>query len=689
MKLKYIIIAILVFGGVLTSCKDYLNVPPMNILQDKDLMSSENGMAIYLSRMYSQMPFEDFKYSPQRQFFDDYQVAPGTVEGSSVGRNGSQAMVNEGWVRGGAYWTRAYQLIRDANWLLEVLPTYKDNFSASLYNHYIGEAYFARGFVIYALAKRYGGVPLVKEVLKYPENTAEALEVPRSTEEETWNQVLSDLDSATVHLSATSPKRGYSNKYVALSFKSEAMLFAGSVAKYNRITGFGQKTGVRVIGFDPATSAAASKKYFMEAYTAAREVMKSGKYSLYTKKWAAGDKAAQYQNMVDMFTDITSSENIYIKEYKYPDMPHGYDIYNSAAQFAPGNGAFNSPTLDLVELYDGIDKNPDGTIKVFDKPDKNDPNRKYILFDNITDIFKNAEPRLRAFVMLPGDLFKGQVIDLRKGVFTGDVVNGISPLLSYNGRVDYSLPTGGRYQTTDAYKGIGKFTKKALYLDASRSSHEIVTLLDGSKMNASGACGPFSNDQYGSLTGFSIRKALNPNIPYENILVEAHSDQHCILMRYAEVLLNVAEAASELMLAGETTVNNESLSGIAYSAISDIRIRAGADQLVSAADLNGQAGLLLIRKERRKELPFENKILWDIRRWRTQHSDILNGSTQSDGAYYRGLYPFYSTVAKKFFFDARFEEFTHKFTLRENQYYFAIPGSEVSKSPVIDQQPGL
>lgn len=35
-----------------------------------------------------------------------------------------------------------------------------------------------------------------------------------------------------------SPKSGYSNKYVALAFKSEAMLYAGSVAKYNEtVTG--------------------------------------------------------------------------------------------------------------------------------------------------------------------------------------------------------------------------------------------------------------------------------------------------------------------------------------------------------------------------------------------------------------------------------------------------------------------
>jgi hypothetical protein len=59
------------------------------------------------------------------------------------------------------------------------------------------------------------------------------LEVPRSTEKETWDQVLADFDSADSLLLPKSPKTGYANKFVALSFKSEAMLYAGCVAKYN------------------------------------------------------------------------------------------------------------------------------------------------------------------------------------------------------------------------------------------------------------------------------------------------------------------------------------------------------------------------------------------------------------------------------------------------------------------------
>lgn len=684
MKSTYILLTFFLLSGILVSCKkDFLDIPPKNIVQDKDLFSNEAGMTVYLSRMYSQMPFEDFKYSPARQFFDDWLVTPGANEGSSLGRDAGTAMTAEGTARNGPYWGRAFNLLRDANYLLETLPEYQSNFDESGYNHFIGEAYFARAMVFYALAKRYGGVPLITSVLRYPDKAAEELDIPRSTEEETWNQVLSDFDSAAANLSTESPKRGYANKYVAWGFKSEAMLFAGSVAKYNRITGFGDKTNVRVIGFDPNTAAEASKKYFKEAYAAAREVMKSGIYSLYKKKWSATDKEAQYQNMVDLFFDNSSPENIYIKEYKYPDLVHGYDAYNIPRQLMGGNGysAGNAPTLDFVELFDGFDKNPDGTIKVFDN------DGKYLLFDKVTDLFANAEPRLKAYVILPGEVFKGEEIEIRRGIFTGDATNGISPLKVVNGGApDYALSGPSNYNQVDAYTAKGAFAgNKSLFLSQNSTTHETVTLPNGVTMNAAGKSGPFTSDQTGAITGFSVRKWLNPNMP-QSLVLEARSEQYFILMRYAEILLNAAEAAVELTLAGESVPDGDNLEQIATDAIRDIRERAGADPLTGP--VSGQTGLDIVRRERKKELAFEHKILWDIRRWRTQHSEVLNGFTQSDGAYYRGLFPFYSSTTGKYFFDASLDEGRRRFRLTEQEYYLMIPGDEVSKSPVIDQQPG-
>src|SRR6476659_6634384 len=126
MKLKYYLFIVLAFSSGLISCKKSLDIAPMNVVQDKDLFSSPAGMSIYLARMYSQMPFEDFKYSPARQFFDDWLVAPGANEGSSLSRDAGTAMTSEGYGRlQRPFWEQvAFNLLRDANRLLATLPAY-------------------------------------------------------------------------------------------------------------------------------------------------------------------------------------------------------------------------------------------------------------------------------------------------------------------------------------------------------------------------------------------------------------------------------------------------------------------------------------------------------------------------------------------------------------------------------------
>ena len=310
-------IYILFLIGLLTisSCAE-LDVPPPNVVSDETLFASESGMRTYLARMYSRMPFEDFKYTAQWGFnYNGWLNATGiSGTGEALNRDGiCRAFTGEDT----PYWGQAFTLLRDANYLLETLPDYQSSFGEVTYNHYLGEAYFARAMVFSSMAKRFGGVPLVTRV--YESDDPEA-DIPRSSEEETWDQVLADFDKAAELLQPISPEVGYSNKYVALSYKSEAMLYAGSVAKYNetvsgRLTGFGQKTGVRVIGFAEDSWQDASKRYFTEAYKAANEVINSGMYSLYRDKWQENSKDAQYQNMVAMFSDPASKENILVKEY--------------------------------------------------------------------------------------------------------------------------------------------------------------------------------------------------------------------------------------------------------------------------------------------------------------------------------------------------------------------------------------
>lgn len=684
--MKKILFSALLGACLLTSCQN-MDIPPKNIVTSDDLLSSESGMDIYMARMYSTMPFEDFKYLAERGLnnYNGWLAGFGfDGTGDAVNRDGyCRAFTGENE----AYWGNAFTLLRDANFLIENLPNYKGNYPEITYNDYLGEAYFVRAYVFYALAKRYGGIPLVTKVINYPASSDE-LEVPRSSEEETWDQICADFDMAAELMMPKSPKRGYANKYVALAVKSQAMLYAGSVAKYNetvtgRLTGLGQKTGVRVMGFDQATAAEASKRYFTEAYKAAREVMENGGYSLYMKKWAEGDKSAMRQNMIDMISDIDSPENIWIREYLYPTTTHSFDAYNAPFVFRSPLSCAVCPTADFVELFEGFERYPDGTLKV--TTGNSNTEGTYIMYDNVGDFYKNAEPRLLSYLIAPGDQFKGQTMEIYAGVYTG--TTPIKPLMR-----DYSYQTqGDNYQNLDIAQG----DNRTLYMTPDPNNQTIVTLPDGSQMNAAGANGPFYNYNESAMTGLLGRKWLKDDPSFT--AREGNSDQHYILVRYAEVLLNAAEAAVELSIAGAASPDGSDMLGVATDAVNDIRRRAGATLL--AGKLTGSnESRNEVRKERRKEMAFETGTKWDLRRWRVNDYDNRDGfwgevrdkdKFSSNSHYrFRGIYPFYSATDGKWFFDVKFECLAHKeFEYNPIDYYFGIPGGEVVKSKVIDQQP--
>lgn len=121
-----------------------------------------------------------------------------------------------------------------------------------------------------------------------------------------------------------------------------------------------------------------------------------------------------------------------------------------------------------------------------------------------------------------------------------------------------------------------------------------------------------------SATGLYLRKAIDPTIPTSSL---QYAGTDWIEIRYAEVLLNLGEAAAELNRLG---TGNE-----AYSGIIDIRkragIEAGNDGLYGlAAGMTKQQMIDAIMKERQIEFAFEGKRFWDLQRRRLITS-VLNG----------------------------------------------------------------
>lgn len=642
--IKKYIFALALASCSLTSCLD-LDVPPMNIVQDKDIFTSESGVMSYISRIYSQLPAEDFRYSAARGFNHFWVIDPvPMITGEAIGRDWCGAHSEDF-----DYYGDGYKLVRDINYFLETLPAYESYFTAQQINVWKGEALFARGVTYFALTKRYGGVPLVNAVLKYPEQTIDQLRIARSSEEAVYNQVYQDFIEAFKLLPETA-KSGRATRYAAAAFNSRAMLFAGSIAKHNKNSNLVDKEGNRLCGID----ADKAKDFYQKSYDEAKKV--EGHHSLYLKGWKDGDKDAQYQNFVNLFFDASSDENIFVKEYSYPNSVHGYDAYCVPRQAMGANGyaTLVNPTLDFVEMFDGLPKDAKGHLQNFDA------NGHYKMYDKTIDLFANAEPRLRATVILPGDEFKGEAISIYRGLYTKtDAASGISHI----------IPEG----STEKYENIAQ-CKDLIVSSPNPDNQTVYTLPDGTKMNAAGLSGPFASDAgAGAMSGFSVRKWLNPDMPKSEVL-ENNSTQTWIEMRYAEVLLNRAEAAYALAELGAGNQYKED----AFDCINQVRKRAGADLLAAATDLNDFS---IIQRERRKELSFENKTWWDLKRWR-----LIEDEQQS--TLWRILMPFYSVHAGKYFFDVRTEEDNHRFTFDTRWYYKNLPGGSIDKNPLLIQNPG-
>ena len=131
-----------------------------------------------------------------------------------------------------------------------------------------------------------------------------------------------------------------------------------------------------------------------------------------------------------------------------------------------------------------------------------------------------------------------------------------------------------------------------------------------------------STELSASNTGFYLRKAVDPNISASNLVYSGTDWQE---IRYAEVLMNQAEAAAEL---GHLALGQE-----AYTNLIAIRKRAGIE-----AGTDGMYGLLAnmthdqmisaIMYERELEFAFEGKRYWDLRRRKLLES-TYNGTKRT------------------------------------------------------------
>lgn len=159
------------------------------------------------------------------------------------------------------------------------------------------------------------------------------------------------------------------------------------------------------------------------------------------------------------------------------------------------------------------------------------------------ELWKDKDPRFFASIWTNGSYWKGVYVDCHKGM-----IDGNGTLLE---------------NEQDSYNGVSAWGTQHL------------------------------TGNFGS--GFGIFKMIDET---SNANLDEKDGIDCPVFRYAEVLLNLAEAAFELGKTGE-----------ALDAINQIRERAG---IAPRTTIDRES----IRHERKVELAFEGHRYWDARRWR-------------------------------------------------------------------------
>ena len=603
---------------LIASCSDFLDLKPTDKVTPEAIFRSDAGIDAFLANLYCNMPIEDFRYTPGDGF--NAHTAIYWEWGMTDDATGSE---HDGLPHGNDWWGAGYRFNKDVNLFFSYIPTLTTVTEAKRQILY-GEAYFLRAFTYYTLARRYGGVPIITTIAELTDTVA--LYTPRSTEKETWDFALANCDSAAMFLSDEVGTGRRPNKWVALALKSRMALDVASIAKYwDKAPQTPTREAViqKLVGGFTQEDA---QNYYDQCIKAAGEIMDSGKYRLYKASPATPAEAAENYRLMFEYPNNAMEEIIMLKGYDRVGDGWGsnQDGLLSPAQTAPPfpHPGRVCPTIDLIDTYENY-SNPGHSAPIVTTTDGDindyygyNPSKTYLKFDDPQDIFKGKDARMFGTIVTPNSMWLNTKIIIQGG---------------------YIQPNG----------------------DPKIETNESIEV-DGVTYYTYGASAPFlysGFDTHGgnmTRTGFGVKKFISTT--HTQIAVWNYSTTDWIAFRYAEVLLNYAEAVVE---------SGHGDQAKAAKAINDLRRRAAHTTDIPLTLEN-------VLRERRVELVFENTRQWDLRRRREFHEVFRN-------TWRNALVPVLDLRDMKYIFIRQHAARTNPQTFFEASYYNGIPGTSTNR----------
>jgi starch-binding outer membrane protein, SusD/RagB family len=608
-------IAILALSFLLVSgCNKVLDKTPVDKFSEAILWTDVNLADKNLMSLYNQSLFGGFGYLPTASLTDESHDTHefGTQNYLLGNINSSNTSPLGDWGFQYLRWDILYSNIQKLNVFLanidKVPGAYPPAEQAGIKvitDRLKGEAIYLRAYIYCDLARNYGGAIINTVPFVLGEDFSSSV---RSSFEATVNFIAGECDAAVALLGAKSEmEMGRANKEAALTLKSRILLFAAS-----DLTADGTASS-ELVGYQSPDRTA----LWTAAKNAAKAVIDMNTVSL--ANFGAPDQAAVAQNFYNFFKakDLSSNEVIWGRMYRKDAGTKDYGNVNQINLINGTNGfvmyGCNAPTGNLVDSFQMADGS-----KFLDhfKVDVDGFYKNISAKYHHENMYFDREPRFYGTILYDSVPWMKRLPDL----------SGRDPIGIYDRRTRVTI--SGGVETSKVY---GIDTRQ----------------------------GPVDRED-GTFTGYTFKKMLDNEV----YATEAdNNDNSWIEMRFAEIIMNYAEACLELGEIGEATDN-----------INLIRNRAGLPNFTG--DIKAA-----LRYERQMEFVYEGIRWYDIRRWKildkvlTQASgvDIIETHNLDNGTT--------TTTWRQIFVQNRGP-------VLDKMLWFPIPIDEMNRAPQLIQNPG-
>jgi len=387
---KYIY-GLLLSTAVFTSCNDdFLDRTPLDEVASEVYFTKPKDLETYVNQYYTNAFFP--KYANHGSDFDsDDQIFANSID---MRLQGTRTITSTGTIN--------FNTVRSINYFLNNYQRVAENNQLNTYKQYVGEAYYFKAVAYFTLLKTYGDIQWLDKDLGTSSPELYDARTPRNI---VVDRILSTLDSAAMYLSEDKGTgAGRVNKWIALLMQSRIALYEGSWEKYHQGTAFG------VANAEP-------NKYFTKAMEAAKKVMDSGKYSIYS----TNNSSTDYKNLFSLRDYTGNSEVMFWRKYDN-DLSRGDNGFTNDRNLRMATPSNKTLTKQFADSYLCTDGQPISSSNLFQG------------YTTLLQEVSNRDPRMKQTIATPDQLWKI--------LANGTTQNWSEVYSRLNQNTDYYAPTG-------------------------------------------------------------------------------------------------------------------------------------------------------------------------------------------------------------------------------------------------------